>query len=372
MSNSQTTDSRSQTPQSFSAQSVSIPVAAVLLTLLAGWFCALRPAQTQIAAIERQCNELARLVDRLNNHSAAVDQSNKLLEVVSTQAAIVESAESSLTKLDNFHQELLNRLQNIQQLDAMTDCLAEIESTAVQEREAMSGVLGALRELSETHHSVIAAGTPLPEVRRTLNLMDDLHLELDSQRQDAISAAKVVEDLGQICNGLLAARPQVETAAGVAERWNVTQNKLVKQTDQLATAEQAATRLAEINAVLGEQSPNVLRARRNLDRLVAVNQELGQQNELLATAINTVEQLRSLGPIVDRASNTVDAIQRLVVDVCLTHPAEVQAVASYGKDSPARISSEDAIPVNRKSEGMQDWAGVYQAFRIITPVWTLR
>lgn len=272
MSNYPMSDKRFGTSESYAAQSVAIPVAAVVLTLLVGWFCVHRPVQTQVAGLERQCIELARLVDRLADQSTAVAQSNKILEMVSTQAAVVQSAEVSLNKLENFHEELSNRLQNMQQFEAMSGCLAKIESTAVQERVALASTLEALQELSETHRLVIAAGATTPDVRQTLKLMDDLHLELDSQRQDAISATKVVEDLRQVCDGLLAARPQLETVGAVADRWNVTQNKLAKQTDQLAAAEQAATRLAEINSLLHKQSPDVAWARRNLDLLVAVNQ----------------------------------------------------------------------------------------------------
>lgn len=99
---------------------------------------------------------------------------------------------------------------------------------------------------------------------------------------------------------------------------------------------------------------------------------MGQQDELLAAAMKAVKQIQSLGPAVERASGTVDAIQRLVVDVCLTHPAEVQAVASLATSSRTHQSSKAELPTDSEPGDTGDWTGVYQAFRMITPIWTLR
>ncbi len=206
-------------------QAIAIPVAAVLLTLVVGWAFVHRPARMQIAGLERQCQELAKAVDRLAGQSGAIDRSTKLLQLVNDQAAMVESAELSLATLDRFHSELAERVDHLQHLRGTLTDLTEIEQALLADRESLAQLTRSLRGLSDTNRQVVAEGTVIADVRQSLNVLDDLHVDLEDQRYNAISAAVALDELRQVCDGLLTAQDKVEAAAAVAERWGVAQRR---------------------------------------------------------------------------------------------------------------------------------------------------
>ena len=366
-----------ENPETTKSQGAVLPVIAVGFTLLAGWLFVLNPAQRQIASLQQRCDELAVVVEKLAGESEAIQRSNTVLELVNSQAAAIDSAEASLTRLDRFHQELGQRLDTIQRRNTTLDCLTEIEQSAVLERQSLTSVLKSLNALEETHQLVTAGTSIVPDVQHSLNVLDDLHIELEAQREDAQAASDALSTLNEVCSALVASQSQVEGASGVVERWAITQNKLLKQADQLDTAEQSLGRMAEVNSILNGQSPILLKSRRNLDRLVQLSQELGQQDDLIVAAGMALENIRSMAPAVNQAANTIDAIQRLVVDVCLTHPADAYEVAKSTLGLRRQSAVEPTLPIASEEqestdEASEEWGAAYQAFRIVPTLLNLR
>ncbi len=146
---------------------------------------------------------------------------------------------------------------------------------------------------------------------------------------------------------------------------------LVGQADKLNTAEIAVQKLAAINSQLNDQGPDLTRASRNLERMAAINQRLVAESDTLNASLDALQKLTTLDQVVGQAALTIDVIQRMVVDIYLMQPANVQEAASLATANRKQPADLASTPIKPQPQHAESWALVYQAVKTVTTGWGL-
>jgi hypothetical protein len=214
-----------------------------------------------------------------------------------------------------------------------------------------------LYELGNVQYRVCQASGITSDIEVSLNLLDEVHLELLAQAHDMVDAIAAVKNIEQLCDGLLAVRPELAVATEVAERWSIAQQKLVDSQPQTSQAEAVITHMVESNRRLAGEARSTAYATRNLDRMITVSRRLADESQSLPAAQAALAEIVNLSAAVDQASTIIDQIQRLMVDICLTQPEKVSAVLAPAVSATAPVAqpSPEKAPASADHALRQAW-----------------
>ena len=211
--------------------------------------------------------------------------------------------------------------------------------------------------------------TIVSDAYEALQVLDNLHFELVDQRDAAQEAMATAHRLNQLCDGMAAADEKVDEAAAVAEQWAIVQNRIAGQRHAASSAERSLDQIAEVNRRLVEQSAFAMKAERNLERLVGIAKTLCGQSESLTSSTLAMQKLINLQAAVEQATLTIDEVQHLVVDICLSNPAATQALASV-VTRPMAVEARSEATMGQEQDQATN-AGVYQAIQTAARLWLM-
>jgi len=310
------------------------------------YFGFIRPAQHHAALLQRQCDQLAIAVAKLDGRSDTAGRGLQLLDLLDQQNRKIASAETALREFVDLRRRLSDETESIVSAMESLDKLEEVRlrvdehgrmlantSKALQQMDQVANSSAvSLRQIDKVATSLRATHEVAQEAQGALRELDQLQTQLAgglAKVTDTFpSLEPVVEDVQGLCQQLADSGEMVERATEASQRMIAIQGQLAHASETLPKAEQACNQLDALCLKLGKQADTVEIADRQLAALSRLKSELLDQARNLPEAAAVLAKVWDLRDGLLRSSGTLGEIQHLVVDMMLLEPAVKQAMLS--------------------------------------------
>ena len=298
------------------------------------------PTRKHMAALERQCRELSRVVKQLQGQETSTGKGLRIIELLESQGDKLTSASRSL------------------------DNLISLRKRIVEESKALSEMTTTIEDLENVKRRVADHGKKLEQMSQTLDEMAHVASAIVHSNEVVLQAKDSMESLArhqsEVMNDILA----------VSEQLTVLEDKVITRENKLPQAEQTLGQIDELCQQLASESASVAAARIHLAGLAGLKNEVIEHSANIPEASQLLGNLMELRDRILRSGETIAAAQRMVVDVILMEPAMERAVAVLQPMTDYhRLTQHEPNQAPKTEETSSTWTEVLKvAFTMLMPL----
>ncbi len=303
--------------------------------VVAAYVACILPAQQHLAALERQCSELTRVVQQLQGQQVAAQEGLQLLELLAGQAEAVEAAEDAL------------------------EGFLTLRTRLVQECQAVATTTTALEQLHAARQLITVHNQGLEQMHQDLQQMADMEATLSVSGDLAAQAANTLNALTRRQRDLTG---EITT---LGKQLTTLENAVLSRSGRLPQAEQTLVQMETLCERIAATQDNVTTARQQLVGWERLHAEILSQAAGWEEAKQLLTSLWDLRDAVLRSQEIITATQHMMVEVMLMEPAMERALTALRPFGDVQRTSQreaqQQLPLHRAGAVKQSpWPQVFR------------
>jgi DNA repair exonuclease SbcCD ATPase subunit len=303
------------------------------VAVLLAYFGFVRPARHHVALLQRQCDQLAATVSKLDSRIKVSGRSLHLIDVLDQQNSKIAGAETALREYVDLRRRLADETRHIAAAVGALDQLEQVRDQVIDHHRTLASASDVLGQMNRVATSLNTSRDMAQQAEAALQKLDQSQTSLVgglARITGSFPALEpVVEKVQQLCDRLADSEGLVNHATIVSQRQASLQGQLLRTSETLPKAEKAFTQMGSICTQLGEQAATIEVAQRQLADMNQLKSKLLAQTRDLPDAAAVLTQLVELRDGLLRSSGTLGEIQHLVVDMVLLEPAVKRAMLAF-------------------------------------------